>query len=673
MGRIPIIDIEPLVAGGARPARAVPGEAVPVRATVFREGHDEVGANVVLYDPLGRPGPWTPMRPVGIGLDRFEAEITPTAEGDWTFRVEGWGDAVATWLHAAHAKVDAGSDDSDRTLREGAELVRRTMAGLSDTSPAVSLLSTAARTLDAKDLSPAVRLEHALTPDVLDALRRHPVRELVTRSEPLPLRVDRKRALFGSWYEFFPRSEGAVVDPGKRKPRSGTFKTAARALPRVASMGFDVVYLPPVHPIGVTHRKGRNNTLEPDRYDVGSPWAIGGPLADGTMGGHDAINPDLGTIEDFDAFVARARSLGLEVALDYALQCSPDHPWVTEHPEWFRHRIDGSIAYAENPPKKYQDIYPLYFDTDPEGLYAECLRVLRYWMDHGVRIFRVDNPHTKPVWFWERLLDEIATTDPDVIFLAEAFTRPAMMQTLARIGFHQSYTYFTWRNSKSELTEYTSELAHGPASAYLRPNLFVNTPDIIHEYLQHGGREAFCVRAVLGATLSPTWGVYSGFELCENVSVRPDSEEYLNSEKYELRPREWARAESEGRSIAPLLTLLNETRRAHPALQHLRNLRFHHSDDEAVICYSKRAPRPGSQGGGDDVVLVVVNVDPYNTRETTVRLDVSALFPESPDTASFEVYDVLTRATYHWGRDNFVRLDPHHNIAHLFVLREPAH
>ncbi|MEU6911627.1 alpha-1,4-glucan--maltose-1-phosphate maltosyltransferase, partial [Streptomyces coeruleorubidus] len=393
------------------------------------------------------------------------------------------------------------------------------------------------------------RLAAALTPQVDEVLARHPLRDLVTTSEPLPLLVERERALYGSWYEFFPRSEGTRQQP------HGTFRTAARRLPAIAAMGFDVVYLPPVHPIGTTFRKGKNNTLSPGPDDVGVPWAIGSP-----EGGHDAVHPDLGTLDDFTWFVDQARELGLEVALDFALQCSPDHPWVQKHPEWFHHRPDGTIAYAENPPKKYQDIYPIAFDADMDGLIAETCRVLRHWMDCGVRIFRVDNPHTKPVVFWERVIADINRTDPDVIFLAEAFTRPAMMHTLAQIGFQQSYTYFTWRNTKEELTEYLTELS-GEAASYMRPNFFANTPDILHAYLQHGGRPAFEVRAVLAATLSPAWGIYSGYELCENTPLREGSEEYLDSEKYQLRHRDWEAAEREGRTITPLLTRLNTIRR----------------------------------------------------------------------------------------------------------------
>jgi starch synthase (maltosyl-transferring) len=423
-------------------------------------------------------------------------------------------------------------------------------------------------------------------------------------------------------------------------------------------MGFDVVYLPPIHPIGRQFRKGPNNTLHAAPHDPGSPWAIGSE-----EGGHDAIHPELGTFEDFDAFVARTRELGMEVALDLALQCSPDHPWVQKHPEWFTTRADGSIAYAENPPKKYQDIYPLNFDNDPEGIYEEVERVVRHWMAHGVRIFRVDNPHTKPVAFWEQLLKSIAATDPDVLFLAEAFTRPAMMHTLAKIGFHQSYTYFTWRNSKEELEEYLRELS-GPAAAYMRPNFFVNTPDILHEYLQHGGPPAFAIRAVLASTLSPSWGVYSGYELYENMPVRPGSEEYRDSEKYQYRPRDWEAAEREGRSLAPLIETLNSVRRTHPALHRLRNLRFHHVDQPELICYSKRVSDSPDRLG--DVVLVVVNLNPHQVREATVHLDLPALGLDWAD--EFVVTDELSGESYDWRQANYVCLDPHTRPAHIFTV-----
>ncbi|MFD3483985.1 alpha-1,4-glucan--maltose-1-phosphate maltosyltransferase [Streptomyces sp. NPDC058665] len=650
IGRIPVLDVRPLVNCGKNPAKAVSGETFQVTATVFREGHDAVGANVVLRGPDGLPGPWTPMRELAPGTDRWGADVTPTTEGRWTFKVEAWSDPLATWRHAAEIKIPAGID-TDLVLAEGAALFERAAAGVPKRDGREAVLAAVDGLRDERRPA-AARLAAAFTPEADEALSRHPLRELVSASKPVKLLVERERALYGSWYELFPRSEGAVVAPGK-PPVSGTFRTAAERLPAVAAMGFDVVYLPPIHPIGTTHRKGPNNTLTPGPHDVGVPWAIGS--ADG---GHDAIHPDLGTIEDFDAFVEKAASLRMEIALDFALQCSPDHPWVKEHPEWFHHRADGTIAYAENPPKKYQDIYPIAFDRDMDGLVAETLRVLRYWMDHGVRIFRVDNPHTKPVVFWQRVIADINSTDPDVIFLAEAFTRPAMMHTLGAIGFQQSYTYFTWRNTKQELTEYLTELSGDPAS-YMRPNFFVNTPDILHAYLQEGGRPAFEVRAVLAATMVPSWGVYAGYELMENAPAKPGSEEYLHSEKYELRPRNWESAEREGRTIAPLITALNRIRRRHPALQQLRDIHFHHADNDAVIAYSKRS--------GPDVVLIVVNLDPHHTQEATVSLDMPRLGLDWHETAP--VRDELTGEIYHWGRANYVRLEPGVTPAHIVVLR----
>ncbi|WP_233647850.1 maltotransferase domain-containing protein [Streptomyces sp. BSE6.1] len=537
IGRIPVRDVHPVVDNGRRPAKAVTGETFEVTATVFREGHDAVAANVVLKDPEGRPGPWTPMRELAPGSDRWGAEVTPGAPGDWTYRVEAWSDPVATWRHTARIKVPAGID-TGLVLEEGAELFRRAAAGVpADSGRAVVL--EAAQTLLDDTLPVATRLAAALTPEVDAVLARHPLRDLVTSSEPLPLLVERERALYGAWYEFFPRSEGTPETP------HGTFRTAARRLPAIAAMGFDVVYLPPIHPIGTTHRKGRNNTLSATRDDVGVPWAIGSP-----EGGHDSIHPALGTLDDFDHFVREAGRHGLEIALDFALQCSPDHPWVHKHPDWFHHRPDGTIAYAENPPKKYQDIYPLAF----------------------------------------------------------------------------------------------------------------NTPDILHAYLQHGHRPAFETRAVLAATLSPTWGIYSGYELCENTPLRDGSEEYLDSEKYQLKPRDWARAEREGTTIAPLITRLNTIRRAHPALHRLRNLRFHHTDNDALIAYSKRV--------GSDVVLVVANLDPHRTQEATISLDMPQLGLDWHE--SVPVHDELTGRTYHWGRTNYVRLEPGRAPAHVFHVRRPS-
>lgn len=644
-GRIPVTDVWPVVESGRLPAKAVVGEQVAVRATVFREGHGSLGVEVVLHDPSGRERARQRMRDLGTGVDIWGAEVTPDSQGRWAFSIEAWDDPWGTWWHRASIKVPAGVD-MEVELEEGARLVE----SLPDDRS--GRLAQIARTVRDTELPPEVRLAAAGDPDVLAALQAHPLRAGITVCGPWPLIVERRRALVGSWYEFFPRSEGAKGRPLK----SGTFATAAKRLPAIAAMGFDVVYLPPIHPIGMTHRKGRNNTLEPRAGDPGSPWAIGSPA-----GGHDAIHPDLGSEADFADFVSVARGLGMEVALDLALQASPDHPWVREHPEWFTARADGSIAYAENPPKKYQDIYPLNFDNDPEGLYAEVLRIVRHWIARGVDIFRVDNPHTKPLWVWQRLIADVNADHPDVIFLAEAFTRPPMMRALAEVGFQQSYTYFTWRNDKQGLEEYFSELA-GPASAYMRPNAFVNTPDILHEFLQTGGPAAFAIRATLAATLSPTWGVYSGFELYESVPLREGSEEYLDTEKFEYRPRDWAAAEREGRTLAPYLTLLNDLRRRIIPLQDLRSLRFHRTEDPEVIAYSKRV--------GNDTVLVVCSLDPHCVRETTVWWDMPALGMDWND--RFIAQDHVTAQSFTWSQGTYVRFDPASSVAAHIVSVEQA-
>jgi starch synthase (maltosyl-transferring) len=649
-----ISDVAPVLDCGRRPAKAVVGETFEVSATVFREGHEVPGAGVVLRGPDGQRLPSARMREILPGLDRYAAEVTPVAEGRWRFHVEAWGDPIGHWRHDAGIKIPRGQD-VELMLAQGAILFDRASRSPLRPIPHRSALAAVAARLGDPGIASWDRLAAADDEEITAILEAAPLRELLTRSAVYPLVVHRTRALYGAWYEFFPRSEGVQADPmGRREPRGGTLRTAMCRLEPIARMGFDVVYLPPVHPIGTTARKGRNNALNAGPGDPGSPWAIGSP-----DGGHDAIHRELGTFADFDAFVARTRELGMEVALDLALQTSPDHPWVAGHPDWFTERADGSIAYAENPPKKYQDIYPLNFDRDPAGLYAEVLRVVRLWMSHGVRIFRVDNPHTKPLAFWDRLLAEVDSTDPDVIFLAEAFTRPPMMHALAKIGFHQSYTYFTWRNTVPELTEYMRELT-GAAAAYMRPNFFTNTPDILTGYLQHGGPPAFKVRATLAALLSPTWGMYSGFELCENVPVRPGSEEYLDSEKYAYRPRDWAAAERGPTGIAPFITRLNLIRRSHPALHWLRNLRFHYVDQPGLVCFSKRSSRDA------DTVLAVVNLDPHQPREATVWLDMSALGVD--DRSQFVVTDELTGESYRWGQVNYVRLDPATAPAHIFTV-----
>jgi starch synthase (maltosyl-transferring) len=653
VGRIAVVDIRPSVSCGQYPSRAVTGENVIVRATVFREGHDAVGCNVATTRPDGSAGPFVRMTPDETEPDIWYAAFVTDTEGAWTFTVEGWGDPLGTWWHDAPLKVDAGVD-VDLMLEEGARLYERAATQLPPSVPKARRTTVAGLADVLRDATrePGERMKLALADDVVQLLSQHPIRELVTPAEPRQVWVDRQRALYGAWYELFPRSEGAFVPPDGGPMRSGTFRTAMQRLPAVAQMGFDVVYLPPIHPIGKVNRKGPNNTLTPGPTDPGSPWAIGSD-----EGGHDAIHPDLGTLADFDAFVEESRRLGMEVALDLALQCAPDHPWAKEHPEWFTTRIDGTIAYAENPPKKYQDIYPLNFDNDPDGLYAEVLRVVRHWVAHNVKIFRVDNPHTKPMQFWEWLIAEVKKTDPDVLFLAEAFTRPAMMHELGRIGFTQSYTYFTWRTGKNELQEYVEELV--AASDYMRPNFFVNTPDILHSSLQYGGPPVFKIRAVLAALLSPSYGVYAGYELFEHVAVRPGSEEYLDSEKYQLRPRDWSQPE---RSLAPYLTMLNQFRAEHPATHWLRNIRFHWSDSDQVLAWTKQA--------GDDIVLVVLNLDSHGVREATVRLDLPALGFNWGDTVA--VHDEVTGADYTWGEANYVRLDPFVEPAHIFTVRRSS-
>jgi starch synthase (maltosyl-transferring) len=654
-GRLGIDDVTPSVGCGRYPAKAVVGEHIPVSATVWRDGHDAVAATVAWRGPNDRLARQARMVEVGVGLDKFATVIVPDAVGGWTYRVDAWSDPWATWRHTVEVKVAAGQSSCELSndLELGARLLER-VSRRPDRRWDKVMLARAAAALREEDAALTERIGPALTSEVIRLMHEYPVRELVTKGKPMKLWVDRERAAFGSWYEFFPRSTGGVDESGR--PVHGTFATATAELDRVASMAFDVVYLPPIHPIGRVNRKGANNTLDARQEDVGSPWAIG---AD--EGGHDSIHPDLGTIEDFDAFVARTRELGMEVALDLALQTAPDHPWVLKHPEFFTTRPDGSIAYAENPPKKYQDIYPINFDNDPQAVYTEVLRVVTHWVDHGVRIFRVDNPHTKPPDFWALLIWSVKAAHPDVLFLSEAFTRPAVLWGLARLGFTQSYTYFTWRTSKPELVEFGVDLVehadHG------RPNLFVNTPDILHESLQVGGPGMFALRAALAATLSPTWGVYSGFELYEHEPVRAGSEEYLNSEKYELRPRDFAGALAEGRSLEPWLRKLNEIRRAHPALQQLRTLRFHHVDNDALLAYSKQDPATG------DTVVVVVSLDPFAIQEGTIWLDLPELGFEWHD--RLLAHDEVTGETWNWGQANYVRLEPWRAVAHVVGVRRP--
>ena len=674
-GRIEIDDVAPVVSGGVYPAKAVVGEVVPVCATVWREGHEAVAATLVVrylgtaYPQIGQGSlnaaepaadavPALRIKPalyrmaLGRTPDVFHGQFTPDRVGLWTFRVDGWGDPISSWRHAVVAKLDAGQgeEDLDNDLVVGAALLERAATGVprEDRGPLLAAAEALRRPGD-----PLTRAAPALAHQLTELLDRYPLRDLLTRGQQHGVWVDRPLARCSAWYELFPRSTGGLDDRGA--PVHGTFATGAKALPRIAEMGFNVVYLPPIHPIGTVHRKGRNNSVTAEPGDVGSPWAIGS--ADG---GHDAVHPDLGTIADFNDFVAAARGHGLEVALDLALQCAPDHPWAKEHRHWFTELPDGTIAYAENPPKKYQDIYPLNFDNDPRGLYDEVLRVVRHWVSHGVTIFRVDNPHTKPPDFWAWLIGQVKATNPDVLFLAEAFTRPARLYGLAKLGFTQSYSYFTWRTAKWELEEFGRQIAEH--ADYARPNLWVNTPDILHESLQHGGPGMFAIRAALAATMGTSWGVYSGYELYENAPVRPGSEEYLDSEKYELRPRDFTAALHSGRSLEPYLRRLNEIRRIHPALCQMRTIHFHGTDNDALLAYSKFDPVSG------DTVLVVVTLNPFSAEQGTVWLDMSALGMQDYD--RFWVRDEITGEEYQWGKANFVRLEPAKAVAH--ILNMPA-
>jgi starch synthase (maltosyl-transferring) len=583
--RIRIEHVRPQVDCGRHPAKRTVGEEVEVSARVIRDGHDVLGASVLYRGPGKRR--WS-SAPLELTVnDIFAGSFEVTQCGRWEYVVEAWSDRAATFRDELERKLDAGQDDLSGELAEGAQLL-----GI-----------------------PQLDVETALASTFTD-------KHGAIRSDTFVVDVDREVARFGAWYELFPRSFGG-------------FKGVEKVLPRLAEFGFDVVYFPPIHPIGRSGRKGKNNTLPAKPNDPGSPWAIGAQ-----EGGHDAVHPDLGTLDDFDRLVARAHEFGLEIALDFAIQCSPDHPWLTEHPEWFQHRPDGSIKYAENPPKRYQDIVNVDWESgDWRGLWEALLEVVRHWASHGVRIFRVDNPHTKPLPFWEWLIGEVRREYPDVVFLAEAFTRPAMMRALAKIGFNQSYTYFTWKNERWELEEYVTELATETAD-YYRPNFFVNTPDILHEYLQLGGRPAFEARLVLAATLSPSYGIYSGFEACENVPLREGSEEYLNSEKYELKKRRL-----EG-PLLPLIGRLNEIRRAHRCLQHLDDVTFLETANEPVIAYLKDSPA--------DTLIVCVNLDAAETREGLVIVP-----PELDLPASFQVQDLLTDDIYGWQTGgNYVRLPP---------------
>jgi starch synthase (maltosyl-transferring) len=644
--RVVIENVRPSVDDGRFAIKRTVGERVTVTADVFADGHDVLAAAVLHRAEGSNTWDEVPMTP--LGNDLWQAEFVVTALGRHEYTVEGWIDRFASWRLELSKKVGAAQDVSSELL-EGAAIVSRAGArAAAGRDPALRETLVAAAAALADTGRPAgERVAAALADALARAMDAVPDRSRATRYDRmLGVIVERERARFSAWYEMFPRSAG--TDPA----RSATFEEAAARLPYVKAMGFDVLYLPPIHPIGRSFRKGRNNSLTAEAGDPGSPWAIGAE-----EGGHTAVEPGLGTIDDFDRFVEAARKQGLEVALDIAFQASPDHPWVREHPEWFSHRPDGTIKYAENPPKKYQDIYPLNFESDEwRALWLELKQVFEFWIAHGVTIFRVDNPHTKPLPFWAWALREIARVHPETIFLAEAFTRPKIMKHLAKVGFSQSYSYFTWRNTAPELTEYFTELTQTDVREYLRPNLFANTPDILHEYLQRGGRPAFVARLVLAATLGASYGIYSGFELTENQPVRPGSEEYLDSEKYQIRIRDFVQPGN----LSELIARVNAIRREHPALQRDWGLRFHPSDNPELLCYSKQSE------DARDLVIVVVNLDPFHMQHGFVDLPFAA-WSLAPD-ATLEVADMLSDERYFWrGSRNYVRLDPGVRVAHILL------
>jgi starch synthase (maltosyl-transferring) len=635
--------ITPQVDGGRFPIKRSVGEEVVVGADVFTDGHDLVAA--VLRYRHGASPEWSEVGMTPQVNDRFTGRFPVAELGRYEYTVQAWIDRFGSWRRDLAKRVDAGQDVNSELL-EGAELVAQA-ARRADGADADWLRGQA--DLVGRGPDAGARTQAALDPALATVMARHADRGLGTTYEPaLSVRVDRERARFGAWYELFPRS---TAEPG----RHGTFKDLEKRLPYVASMGFDVVYLPPIHPIGKSFRKGPNNTLTAGPGDPGSPWAIGA-----AEGGHKAVNPRLGTLADFEHLVAAAREHGLEIALDVAFQCSPDHPYVREHPEWFRHRPDGTIKYAENPPKKYQDIYPLDFEcANWQALWDELASVALFWADRGVRVFRVDNPHTKPFHFWEYWIARVQGRYPDTIFLSEAFTRPKVMKYLAKVGFTQSYSYFTWRNTKPELTEYFTELTQTDVREYLRPNLFANTPDILPEYLQYGGPGAFQIRLVLAATLGASYGIYGPpFENHVGQAVKHGSEEYLDSEKYQVRHWDWEKPSV----FREFVALVNRVRRENPALQYDNRLRFYPTDNEQLVFYGKTAPDLSN------IILVVVNLDPHHTQSGWVRVPLAELGLQPGD--PYQVHDLITDAHFLWhGETNYVSLDPKSAAGHILRLR----
>ena len=669
-GRINVMDITPAEERGIFPARVELGEPFEMTAQVFIEGRTKVGATAIVRNPRGKETMRRAMTCVNPGLDRWtvmvkcgeHSDLKPWEDGyaavkrqlgEWTVTIEGWEDAYVSWLHDARIKVRV-MDDVDNALNSGAELLAR-WAETPDTGLTArdrKTLEKAAETMADQTLSAEDRLAAGDNPTIAA------LHDGISPSQPQRFKVERPKSSFAAWYQFFPRSEGATIDPNTGKIIQGTLKTSMAGLERAAVEGFDIVYLPPVFPIGVTNRKGRNNTLVAGPDDPGSPFGIGSEL-----GGHDTVDPLLGTMDDFKALCQRAHELGLEIALDFALQCSPDHPWVKAHPNWFRHKPDGSIAFAENPPKKYQDIYPIDFNADMPGIEKEVERIMNLWIEAGVTIFRIDNPHTKPVRFWQDVIAAVTKKHPEILFLAEAFTRPGMMRALSYVGFTQSHCYFPWRNTKDELEEYLP-VTNGDDGYYQHNTFWPTTPDILTAYVRDNGVAGHCVRAVLAAMGSPSWGIYNGYELIENKQ-RPGFEEQIDNEKYEVKVRDWSKAKQYG--VAEMLTALNKIRRAHPAALSYHNLTVLPTSDPNILAFARHTPAELTGTGQADTLIVVVNLDGHNAHQSMIHLELSEL--GLPTDRPLNVRDELTGREFQWGWDNYVSLAPWADVAHILSVQ----
>lgn len=675
-GRINVMDITPTEERGIFTARVELGEPFEMTAQVFIEGRTKVGATAIVRNPRGKETMRRAMTCVNPGLDRWtvmvkcgeHSDLKPWEDGyaavkrqlgEWTVTIEGWEDTYVSWLHDARIKVRV-MDDVDNALNSGAELLARWAAtpdaGL--TARDRKTLEKAAETMADQTLSAEDRLAAGDNPTIAALHETHPLRDGISPSQPQRFKVERPKSSFAAWYQFFPRSEGATIDPNTGKIIQGTLKTSMAGLERAAAEGFDIVYLPPVFPIGVTNRKGRNNTLVAGPDDPGSPFGIGSEL-----GGHDTVDPLLGTMDDFKALCQRAHELGLEIALDFALQCSPDHPWVKAHPNWFRHKPDGSIAFAENPPKKYQDIYPIDFNADMPGIEKEVERIMNLWIEAGVTIFRIDNPHTKPVRFWQDVIAAVTKKHPEILFLAEAFTRPGMMRALSYVGFTQSHCYFPWRNTKDELEEYLP-VTNGDDGYYQHNTFWPTTPDILTAYVRDNGVAGHCVRAVLAAMGSPSWGIYNGYELIENKQ-RPGFEEQIDNEKYEVKVRDWSKAKQYG--VAEMLTALNKIRRAHPAALSYHNLTVLPTSDPNILAFARHTPAELTGTGQADTLIVVVNLDGHNAHQSMIHLELSEL--GLPTDRPLNVRDELTGREFQWGWDNYVSLAPWADVAHILSVQ----